>query len=211
MNEANEKIKSMFGIKKFDAPLYESLLNVYENHERQRFEALKAIDNVNKLGYFSIHDKGDMPTYSKDIADNTLEIIRKGWNVKIEDGMLKLLIPDFPMTIYVKKSISAITYQKNIWERNIVWLIDNLKEKVYFEEAFVWIKFYIPTNDWDVDNRNFKPIIDGLKHGRVFKSDTYKTVKCGIWGEKSSEARTEVFVMENNRSITIPELNRLNY
>ena len=54
---------------------------------------------------------------------------------------------------------------------NISRIVRKYKELFYDKYVMVIIKIYDDTKIWDADNRNVKPVQDGLIHGKVIKDD----------------------------------------
>ena len=59
----------------------------------------------------------------------------------------------------------------------------------------VIIKIYDDMKIWDTDNRNVKPIHDGLINGKVIKDDNIYCACYMVQGYHSDKAHTEVYVL----------------
>ena len=57
------------------------------------------------------------------------------------------------------------------------------------------IKIYDNTKIWDADNRNVKPIQDGLIHGKVIKDDNIYCSSYMVQGYYSDRPYAEVYVL----------------
>jgi len=57
------------------------------------------------------------------------------------------------------------------------------------------IKIYDNTKIWDADNRNVKPIHDGLIHGKVIKDDNIYCSCYMVQGYYSDRPYAEVYVL----------------
>jgi len=66
-----------------------------------------------------------------------------------------------------------------------------------FYDKFVMaiIKIYDDTKIWDTDNRNVKPIHDGLIAGKVIKDDNIYCTSYMVQGYHSDKPHTEVNVL----------------
>lgn len=78
---------------------------------------------------------------------------------------------------------------------NISREVREYQELFYDKCVMVIIKIYDDAKIWDVDNRNVKPIHDGLIHGRIIKDDNIYCSSYMVQGYYSDEPHTEVYVI----------------
>ncbi len=117
-------------------------------------------------------------------------------NVKAEmtDDVIKIVVPDFPARLALIKKA-----EKNRWTDNVMYALKNLNRNVYFEKAFVFIKFYMPIENSDIDNWDIKPIIDGIKHAEIIPDDNYEHLSFGFNARFSNEPKTEIYIFDYNK------------
>lgn len=78
---------------------------------------------------------------------------------------------------------------------NISREVRKYPELFYDKSVMIVIKIYDDTKIWDADNRNVKPIHDGLIHGRIIKDDNIYCSSYMVQGYYSDEPHTEVYVI----------------
>ncbi|WP_028991418.1 hypothetical protein [Thermoanaerobacter thermocopriae] len=163
---------------------FNHLLLCYNAIEKARMELYWAVNNSIRAG---LKPSNILP------ADN----------VKVElldnNEIVKLTVPDHPSK-YVTGS--ARTAVKERWVNNIAYSLNTIKNKVFFNHIFVFIKFYLPSKYSDVDNADIKPIIDGVKYAGIAPDDDYKHISFGFNAQYSKDPRTEIYLLEYKK---IPE------
>ena len=78
---------------------------------------------------------------------------------------------------------------------NISREVRQYQELFYDKCVLVVIKIYDHAPIWDADNRNVKPIHDGLIHGRIIKDDNIYCSCYMVQGYYSDKPHTEVYVV----------------
>lgn len=78
---------------------------------------------------------------------------------------------------------------------NISRIVRKYKELFYDKCVMVIIKIYDDTKIWDADNRNVKPVQDGLIHGKVIKDDNIYYSCYMVQGYYSDKPYAEVYVL----------------
>ena len=78
---------------------------------------------------------------------------------------------------------------------NISRIVRKYKELFYDKYVMVIIKIYDDTKIWDADNRNVKPVQDGLIHGKVIKDDNIYCTCYMVQGYYSDKPYAEVYVL----------------
>lgn len=86
---------------------------------------------------------------------------------------------------------------------NISREVREYQELFYDKCVIVVIKIYDDTKIWDTDNRNVKPIHDGLIHGRIIKDDNIYCSSYMVQGYYSDRPHTEVYVIAANEITNI--------
>jgi len=79
--------------------------------------------------------------------------------------------------------------------------IDNLK----FNKAFCYINMYMPSiGPWDIDNRCYSYVINGIKFTRVINDDSFRYMVILLSGNTDqTNPRTEIFLTEYNNIVPI--------
>ena len=122
--------------------------------------------------------------------DKETAIIDYAYKAKVEDDILKIYIPEKIPSIkrganYIQKQI---TY-------NVSKVTNKFKGMFYDKFVMVIIKIYDDMKIWDTDNRNVKPIHDGLIDGKVIKDDNIYCICYMVQGYHSDKPHTEVYVL----------------
>ena len=122
--------------------------------------------------------------------DKGTEFIDYDYKAKVEDDILKIYIPEKIPSI--KRGVNYI--QKQI-TYNVSKVTNQYKGMFYDKFVMVIIKIYDDTKIWDTDNRNVKPIHDGLIDGKVIKDDNIYCTCYMVQGYHSDKPHTEVYVL----------------
>lgn len=130
--------------------------------------------------------------------DKGTEFIDYDYKAKVEDDILKIYIPEKIPSI--KRGVNYI--QKQI-TYNISKVTNQYEGMFYDKFVMVIIKIYDDTKIWDTDNRNVKPIHDGLIDGKVIKDDNIYCTCYMVQGYHSDKPHTEVYVL------SAEEINRI--
>ena len=122
--------------------------------------------------------------------DKGTAIIDYAYKAKVEDDILKIYIPEKIPSI--KRGVNYI--QKQI-TYNVSKVTNQYEGMFYDKFVMVIIKIYDNTKIWDTDNRNVKPIHDGLIAGKVIKDDNIYCTSYMVQGYHSDKPHTEVYVL----------------
>ena len=122
--------------------------------------------------------------------DKGTEFIDYDYKAKVEDDILKIYIPEKIPSI--KRGVNYI--QKQI-TYNVSKVTNQYEGMFYDKFVMVIIKIYDDTKIWDTDNRNVKPIHDGLIDGKVIKDDNICCTCYMVQGYHSDKPHTEVYVL----------------
>ena len=122
--------------------------------------------------------------------DKGTEFIDYAYKAKVEDDILKIYIPE---------KIPSIKRGANYIQKQITYNVSkvtNQYEGMFYDKfVMVIIKIYDDTKIWDTDNRNVKPIHDGLIDGKVIKDDNIYCTCYMVQGYHSDRPHTEVYVL----------------
>ncbi|MGH2331171.1 hypothetical protein [Thermoanaerobacter mathranii] len=159
----------------------QALKKVYDSIERARIELYKAVNYTIK--------RGELPEIILPADD---------WKVEYSGRIIKISIPDYP-----PKTRYAQQRTKQRWINNVMFAIRSIKPLPQFKKVFVLVAFYIPDEDWDVDNRDVSPIINGIRYSRIVQSDSYQHVSYGVAGYYSDEPHTDIYIINNFEPLEI--------
>ena len=118
------------------------------------------------------------------------EFIDDEYKAEVENEVLKIYIPE---------KIPPIKNGANYTQKRIMQNVSRIVRK--YEELFcdkftmVLIKIYDDGKIWDADNRNVKPIHDGLIHGKVIRDDNIYCTCYMVQGYYSDKPHAEVYVL----------------
>lgn len=151
----------------------EALKKAYESIEKARMELYWAVNDSIRSG-----EKPDEVLPCDD------------WKIEYKNNAIKIVIPDYPPRTFYSKKIA-----RQRWTNNVMFAIKSLKDIPAFEHAFVFVDFYIPSKDWDVDNRDVSPVVDGVRYSRIIKNDSYEYLSFGFAGHYSKEPHTDIYII----------------
>lgn len=155
------------------------LLNAYTALERARAELYWALNNQIKAG--------EEPVTILPADDVKTEILENG-------SVVKLTVMDYPSRLKITK-----TGEKERWVNNIAFALRKIKTEVSFDRIFVFVRFYLPAENTDVDNYDVKYIIDGIKYSGLVPDDIYKYISFGFEAAFSKNPKTEIFLIKYNK------------
>lgn len=117
------------------------------------------------------------------------------WNGK----SLKITIPEL---LHSNKLIKKDLDKKieKFWISAIYTAYKKLNIDISLQCAYCWIIMYASFHQpWDVDNRCYKYIVDGIRMTRIIKDDSREHLIFGIAGMlEENEPRTEIYITEIN-------------
>lgn len=110
------------------------------------------------------------------------------WKATCNDEIITIFIPDFmPRT---KQRIAGV-YER--WCQNTkaaIWSLDTCPR---FDKVFVYVKVFHP-GQWDIDNRDIGPILNGIVRSRLVRDDTYNNIAYGMEGHFSENPHVVVHI-----------------
>ena len=122
--------------------------------------------------------------------DKGTEFIDDHYKAEVENEILKIYIPERIPPI--KKGANYT--QKRIMQ-NVSRIVRKYEELFYDKFTMVLIKIYDDGKIWDADNRNVKPIHDGLIHGKIIRDDNIYCTCYMVQGYYSDKPHAEVYVL----------------
>lgn len=121
---------------------------------------------------------------------DAINCIGEEYEVELQNNILKLYVPET-----LPKIKHGVNYVQKRIMSNISWTVRKYEKLFYDKCVMVIIKIYDDAKIWDVDNRNVKPIHDGLIHGRIIKDDNIYCSCYMVQGYYSDRPHTEVYVI----------------
>lgn len=121
---------------------------------------------------------------------DVINCIGEEYEVELQNDILKLYIPET-----LPKIKQGVNYAQKRMTSNISWNVRKYEGLFYDKPIIVIIKIYDNKPIWDADNRNVKPIHDGLIHGRIIKDDNIYCSCYMVQGYYSDRPHTEVYVI----------------
>lgn len=154
----------------------EELERYFCKFEKARMDMYDAIEQRNLFMKF---DGGD-----------AINCINEEYEVELQNDILKLYIPET-----LPKIKQGVNYAQKRIMSNISWNARKYEDLFFDKPVIVIIKIYDNKPIWDADNRNVKPIHDGLIHGRIIKDDNIYCSSYMVQGYYSDKPHTEVCVI----------------
>ena len=125
------------------------------------------------------------------IDEEGIKAINTEYKATLENNILKIYIPEKLPSI--KQGINYV--QKQI-AYNISNVIKQYKGLFYDKFTMTIIKVYDSGKIWDADNRNVKPIQDGLINGKVIRDDNIYCSCYMVQGYYSDKPHIDVYVID---------------
>lgn len=121
---------------------------------------------------------------------DAINCIGEEYEIELQNDILKLYIPET-----LPKIKQGVNYAQKRIISNISWNVRKYEGLFYDKPVIIIIKIYDNKPIWDADNRNVKPIHDGLIHGRIIKDDNIYCSSYMVQGYYSDKPHTEVYVI----------------
>ncbi len=149
------------------------LENFLKEFEKRRFKILNEIKKYNE---------------TVDNAEDKIDFIDNEYKAEVVDNVLKLYIPE---TMPKYKNTKTHTYKRILL--NVAEVSKEFKG-IFEDGAFILIKVFDNQKNWDIDNKNIKPIPDGLLLSGVILDDNIENMFYCVKGEFSKIPHTEVYI-----------------
>lgn len=151
------------------------LENFLKSFEKARYNILYEINVYNK---------------NVEFEQEKISTIDTDYNAEVSSNILKIYVPE---TLPSYKNI------KTHAQKRILLNISEITKpfsNLFNDQVCVFIKIYDTINNWDVDNRNIKPICDGLIASKVIQDDNIDKMFYCVKGEYSNNPHTEIYVFD---------------
>lgn len=126
---------------------------------------------------------------------SVIETGKAYWNGKVLHFIVPEIIP------HNKLSANKEWYKKQLW--HWVGIINNAFKKlennsIKFNKVLCYIKMFMPAiGPWDIDNRCYSIVINGIKYTRVIDDDSFNHMVILLSGDTDQETpRTEIYLTE---------------
>ena len=134
----------------------------------------------------------EINVYNKNVEfeQEKISTIDTDYNAEVSSNILKIYVPE---TLPSYKNI------KTHAQKRILLNISEITKpfsNLFNDQVCVFIKIYDKINNWDVDNRNIKPICDGLIASKVIQDDNIDKMFYCVKGEYSNNPHTEIYVFD---------------
>ena len=142
-----------------------------------------------EFGYNILYE---INVYNKNVEfeQEKISTIDTDYNAEVSSNILKIYVPE---TLPSYKNI------KTHAQKRILLNISEITKpfsNLFNDQVCVFIKIYDKINNWDVDNRNIKPICDGLIASKVIQDDNIDKMFYCVKGEYSNNPHTEIYVFD---------------
>ncbi|MCS5696986.1 hypothetical protein [Desulfofundulus thermocisternus] len=116
-----------------------------------------------------------------------------GAKTEIAGNTLKITIPDFPPRIPPNHSLNKKV--RLHWLGMVVKALSNVEIR-FTDKVLCIIHLYLPYSVvWDVDNRVFQHIINGIRYSRIIQDDSWDKLAFMVIGDvDKNNPRTEVII-----------------
>ncbi len=158
--------------------------NFLKEFEKRRFKILNEIKKYNEI---------------VDNVEDKISFIDNEYKAEVVGNILKLYIPE---TMPKYKNTKTHTYKRILL--NVAEISREFKG-MFEDGAFIFIKVFDNQKNWDIDNKNIKPIPDGLLLSGVILDDNINNMFYCVKGEYSETPHTEVYVSSNKEAINFLE------
>ena len=151
----------------------EQIQNFLISFERARYNILNEIKEYNKNVEFE---------YEK------ISTIDNEYKAELNENILKIYVPEVVLSY---KGLKTHTYKRmmmNIAE------VTKTYANLFKTEVFIFVKIFDKTSGWDIDNKNIKPIADGLILSNVITDDKISKMYYCVKGKLSETPHTEIYI-----------------
>lgn len=160
------------------------LENFLKEFEKRRFKILNEIKKYNEV---------------VDSVEDKIHFIDNEYKAEVIDNVLKIYIPE---TMPKYKNTKTHTYKRILL--NVAEVSKTFKG-MFEDGAFIYINVFDNQKNWDIDNKNIKPIPDGLLLSGVIVDDSIDKMFYCVKGEFSEVPHTEVYICSNKKVMTLFE------
>lgn len=122
-----------------------------------------------------------------------------------DGSVLNIMVKDILPRSCLERAKNSRQPLRYRWLKGIVDAVNSVKKQgaqLHFKRAHCIISCYLPRKiNWDVDNRAYKYIIDGLRYADVIDDDTADKLVFTVIGDvDKKDPRTEIIVIEFSMS-----------
>ena len=147
-----------------------------KNFEKTRYNILNEI---------KIYNKNVQYEYEK------IKTIDDNYKAKLEDGILKIYVPEVMPSF---KNLKTHTYKRILL--NITEITKSYSNQ-FENEVCIFVKVFDNILGWDIDNKYIKPVADALISSGVIQDDNITKMFYCVKGEFSENPHTEIYVFDS--------------
>lgn len=193
--------------------MYQDTTFAKTSKNEEILHAIKGFEDVRMDLYKMMEDqiellKSSPKTY--ELAEKLEKEVALKYEIECNEERIKIVIFDYLPTIYVKTTNKGTGYFVERWKETINKAIRSLEDIKTVDTVFVYIKMFIPIkfNNFDVDNKNFKPIFDGISRSNLIADDCIKNIKSFAFEVQKDRKnpRTEIYIYTNDMGEKISKL-----
>lgn len=183
----------------FEKAIYELKNGELDNHKL--FNAIYKMELYRNAIYKSIRvPRAKLPDYP---LPGTQEGISK-YEDEYSDGILKIKIYELMPPV-------RTPYNNLKLERTCQTIAEKYKKLFKDKEIIVRAQVSIPRDNWDIDNRDLRYILNGFVYGGLFNDDNINYVSYMLEGIKGKENYIKIFISEKSNILNVCKINPKDY
>lgn len=131
---------------------------------------------------------------NKEFEYEKIKTINDEYKAKLSNDILKIYIPE---TMPSYKNLKTHTYKRILL--NVARITEQYSNLFTNNEVFIYVKVFDNILGWDIDNKDIKPISDGLILSNVIKDDNITKMYYAVKGEYSEIPHTEIYILDSKK------------
>lgn len=170
--------------------LQQNLDTILKSNSLTDLQIEKFLRNFEKTRYNILNE---IKIYNKnvDFEYEKIKTIDDNYKAKLEDGTLKIYVPEVMPSF---KNLKTHTYKRillNITE------ITKAYANQFDNEVCIFVKVFDNILGWDIDNKYIKPVADALISSGVIQDDNITKMFYCVKGYFSDDPHTEIYVFDS--------------
>lgn len=131
---------------------------------------------------------------NKEFEYEKIKTINDEYKAKLSNSVLKIYIPE---TMPSYKNLKTHTYKRILL--NVAEITKQYSNLFTNNEVFIYVKVFDKILGWDIDNKDIKPISDGLILSNVIKDDNVTKMYYAVKGDYSEIPHTEIYILDSKK------------
>lgn len=131
---------------------------------------------------------------NKEFEYEKIKTINDEYKAKLSNDILKIYIPE---TMPSYKNLKTHTYKRILL--NVARITEQYSNLFTNNDVFIYVKVFDNILGWDIDNKDIKPISDGLILSNVIKDDNITKMYYAVKGEYSEIPHTEIYILDSKK------------